>query len=99
VAQVSFAGRLTERVYVESEIPSCHASKREIENGLTEALLGLPGEWRVEILCSRSDTWWMLRVDGPRFTWTVVLTDPAERSAPEMTRCLLQALRERKVLS
>jgi len=41
----------------------------------------------------------MLRVDGPRFTWTVVLTDPAEQGASEMTRRLLQALRERKVLS
>ena len=96
---MSSAGRLAERVCVESEIPSGHASKREIENGLTGVLLGLPGEWRVEILCSRSDTWWMLRVDGPRFTWTVVLTDPAEQGASEMTRRLLQALRERKVLS
>ena len=41
----------------------------------------------------------MLRVDGPRFTWTVVLTDAAEQGASEMTRRLLQALRERKVLS
>jgi hypothetical protein len=90
---------LAERVYVESEIPSCHASKREIETTLTGALLGLPGEWRVEILCSRSGTWWMLRVDGPRFAWTVVLTDPAEQSASEMARRLLQALREKKVLS
>ena len=96
---MSFAGRLAERVYVESEIPSCHASKREIETALTGALLGLPGQWKVEILCSRSSIWWMLRVDGPRFTWTVVLTDPAEQSAPGMTRHLLQALRERKVLS
>lgn len=96
---MSLAGRLAERVHVESEIPSGHASKREIETALTGALLGLPGEWRVEILCSRSDTWWMLRVDGPRFTWTVVLTAPAEQNASEMTRRLLQALHERKVLS
>lgn len=90
---------LTNRMVVDSEIPSEHPDKSEIERGLRTALAGLPGEWRITVVCSRTSVWWVLRVEGPRFEWMTVLPDPAKQNAPEMTGRLLGALRDSKVLS
>jgi hypothetical protein len=93
------AAHLLEQIIVHSEIPSLHASKRRIEDGLRTALLGLPGHWRVEIICSRTDTWWVLRVDGPGFAWSTVLADRHDQHASRITARLLRALDEQKVLN
>lgn len=90
---------LTHRMVVDSEIPPDHPAKREIEQSLRSALVGLGGEWRVTIVCSRTSVWWVLRVDGPGFEWMTVLADPTKQNAPEMTGRLLAALRASKVLS
>jgi hypothetical protein len=90
---------VTHRTVVDSEIPPDHPAKREIENGLRSALVGLPGEWRIAVVCSRTSVWWVLRVEGPRFEWMTVLADPAQQNALEMTGRLLAALRASKVLS
>jgi hypothetical protein len=90
---------LANRTIVDSEIPSGHPAKREIERGLRSALVGLPEEWRITVVCSRTSVWWVLRVDGPGFEWMTVLADPTKQNAPEMTGRLLAALRASKVLS
>ena len=90
---------LTNRTILDSEIPLDHASKREIEQDLRSALVGLGGEWRVTIVCSRTSVWWVLRVGGPRFEWMTVLADATKQNSPEMTGRLLGALRASKVLS
>ena len=89
----------TNRTILESEIPSEHPAKREIEQGLRSVVRGLPDEWRIAIVCSRTSVWWVLRVDGPNFEWMTVLADPTTQNAGEMTRRLLDALRESQVLS
>jgi len=90
---------LTNRMIVDSEIPPDHPAKREIEQGLRSALVGLPDEWRITVVCSRTSVWWVLRVDGPGFEWMTVLADPTKQNASEMTGRLLGALRDSKVLS
>ena len=89
----------TNRMVVDSEIPPDHPNKSEIEQGLRSALVGLPGEWRITVVCSRTSVWWVLRVEGPRFEWMTVLPDPVKQNAPEMTGRLLGALRDSQVLS
>lgn len=93
------AAELTNRTIVNSEIPPDHPSKREIEQALCSVLVGLPDEWRITVVCSRTSVWWVLRVDGPAFEWMTVLADPTKQNAPEMTTRLLAALRASKVLS
>lgn len=89
----------TNRLIVNSEIPHDHPAKQEIERGLRSVLLGLPEEWRITVVCSRTSVWWVLRVDGPRFEWMTVLADPSKQHVKEMTRRLLGALRASKILS
>jgi hypothetical protein len=90
---------LTHRMVVDSEIPPDHRAKREIEQGLRSVLAGLPGEWRITVVCSRTSVWWVLRVDGTGLEWMTVLADPTMQNAPEMTARLLAALRASRVLS
>ena len=89
----------TNRVVIAKEIPPDHPAKHEIEQRLCSALVGLPGEWRVTVVCSRTSVWWVLRVEGPSFEWMTVLPDPTTQHANEMTGRLLVALRDSKVLS
>jgi hypothetical protein len=89
----------TNRTIVLSEIPPGHTSKREIEDGLRSVLVGVRGEWRIAVICSRTGVWWVLRVEGPGFEWMTVLVGPTEQNATEMTRRLLRALHDSKVLS
>jgi len=93
------AGDPTSRTILDSEIPPGHPAKRAIEIGLRSALVGLPGEWRMTVVCSRTSVWWVLRVDGPGFQWMTLLADPTQLNAPEITGRLLEALRASKVLS
>jgi len=90
---------LTNRPIIDSEIRPDHPAKREIEQGLRSALVGLPGEWRITVVCSRTSVWWVLRVEGPRFEWMTVLADATKQNSPEMSGRLLGALRASKVLS
>jgi hypothetical protein len=90
---------LTNRLIINSEIPHDHPAKQEIERGLRSVLVGLPDEWRITVVCSRTSVWWVLRVDGPGFEWMTVLADPTKQNAQEMTGRLLGALRASKVLS
>ena len=90
---------LTNRLIVSSEIPHDHPAKQEIERGLRSVLVGLPDEWRMTVVCSRTSVWWVLRVDGPGFEWMTVLADPSKQNAKEMTERLLGGLRASKVLS
>jgi hypothetical protein len=96
---VKNAEDLTHRMVVDSEIPPDHPDKREIEQGLRSAIVGLPGEWRITVVCSRTSVWWVLRVEGPRFEWMTVLADATKQNPPEMSGRLLGALRASKVLS
>ncbi len=96
---MSNAANLTNRTIVNSEIPPDHSSKREIEQALRSVLVGLPDEWRITVVCSRTSVWWVLRVDGAGFEWMTVLADPTKQNASEMTGRLLAALRASKVLS
>ena len=96
---MSSPANLTNRTIVNSEIPSDHPAKREIEQGLCSVLAGLPDEWRITVVCSRTSVWWVLRVDGPGFEWMTVLADPTKQNAPEVTGRLLVALRTSTVLS
>ena len=96
---MSNALNLTNRTIVNSEIPPGHSSEREIEEALRSVLVGLPDEWRITVVCSRTDVWWVLRVDGLGFEWMTVLADPTKQNASEMTERLLAALRASKVLS
>lgn len=45
---------LTNRTIVDSEIPPDHPCKRQIEDGLRSALVALPDEWRITVVCSRT---------------------------------------------
>lgn len=90
---------LTNQLIVNSEIPHDHPAKQEIERRLRSVLVGLPDQWRITIVCSRTSVWWVLRVDGPGFEWMTVLADPTQQNAQEMTGRLLGALRASKVLS
>ena len=90
---------VTHRMILASEIPPEHPDKREIEQGLCSALVGLPGVWKITVVCSRTSVWWVLRVDGPGFEWMTVLADPTKQNAPEMSGRLFAALRASKVLS
>jgi len=96
---MSSPANLSNRTILDSEIPPGHPDKDEIERGLRSVLVGLPDEWRITIVCSRTSVWWVLRVDGPTFEWMTVLADPAKQNAAEMTERLLGALRTSKVLS
>jgi hypothetical protein len=96
---VRAAEDLVNRAILNSEIPPGHPSKHEIEGGLCSALAGLPGEWRITIVCSHAGLWWSVRVDGPRFDWMSIFVDGTQQAAPEIIRRLLQALRDSKVLS
>jgi len=89
----------TSRILVTTEIPLGHPAKLEIEQGLRAALTGLAGEWRVTIVCSRTSVWWVLRVEGPRLEWMTVLASPSKQNPMEITRRVLAALRDSKVLS
>jgi len=89
----------TNRVVVATEISLDHPAKGEIERRLVSVLLGLPGEWRISVVCSRTSVWWVLRVEGPSFEWMTVLPDPTKQDPNEMTGRLLGALRDSKVLS
>ena len=93
------AENLTNRTIVDSEIPPDHPSKREIERSLCSVVVGLPDEWRITVVCSKTSVWWVLRVDGPGFEWMTVLGDPTKQNPLEMTGRLLEALRASKVLS
>jgi hypothetical protein len=84
---------------IDSEIPADHPAKREIEQGLRTALIGLPGKWRITVVCSSTSHWWMIRLDGPRVEWMTVLADPMEQDAPVVTGRVLAALRASKVMS
>jgi len=99
MAQVSNLPNLTNRTIVNSEIPPDHPAKGEIERGLRAILVGLPDEWRVTVVCSRTSVWWVLRVDGPGLQLTTVLADPTKQNAAEMTGRLLAALRGSTVVS
>jgi hypothetical protein len=96
---VKRAEDLSNRLVVNSEIALDHPAKQEIERGLRSVLVGLPDEWRITVVCSRTSVWWVLRVDGPGFEWMTVLADPSKQNAQEMTLRLLGALRASKVLS
>jgi hypothetical protein len=96
---VKDAEGLTNRTIVDSEISLDHPAKREIEQGLRAALAGLPGRWKVTVVCSKTSVWWVLRVDGPGVEWMTVLVDPTKQNAAEMTKRLLAGLRASKVLS
>ncbi len=96
---MSNPANLTNRTIVNSEIPPDHPAKGGIEQGLRSVLVGLPDEWRITVVCSRTSVWWVLRVDGPGLEWMTVLADPTKQNAPEMTGRLLAALRASKVLS
>ena len=74
---------LTNRLIVNSEIPHDHPAKQEIERGLRSVLVGLPDDWRITVVCSRTSVWWVLRVDGPGFEWMTVLADPTQQNAQE----------------
>lgn len=96
---MSTAEDLTNRTIVSSEIPVYHPFKRDIEDGLCSILVGLPGEWRITVVCSKTGVWWVLRVDGRGFEWMTVLADPTKQNPQEMTRRLLAALHASRVLS
>lgn len=96
---MSSPGNLRNRTIVNSEIPSDHPAKVEIEGGLRSILVGLPDEWRVTVVCSRTSLWWVLRVDGPGLQWMTVLADPTKQNAAEMTGRLLAALRGSTMVS
>lgn len=89
----------THRILLASEIPPEHPDKREIEQGLCSALVGLPGVWKITVVCSRTSVWWVLRVEGPHFKWMTVLVDPTKQKPPDIIARLLGALGASKVLS
>ena len=99
MAHVSHPASLMSRTIVNSEIPHDHPAKGEIEQGLRSVLAGLPDEWRITVVCSRTSVWWVLRVDGPGFEWMTVLADRTSQTASEVTGRLLDALRASTVLS
>ena len=96
---MSSAEDLTNRTIVNSEIEADHPLKQDIEQGLCSTLVGLPGEWRITVVCSKTSVWWVLRVDGRGFEWMTVLADSTKQNPPEMTGRLLAALRASRVLS
>jgi hypothetical protein len=85
-------------VDVYSEIPSDHAQRHPVEIGLRSALSGLRGRWRVKILCSKTEEWWAVGVEGPRFEWTAFLKEPDEQTASFITGRIMEALKEGGVL-
>ncbi len=98
MARVSSPANLTNRTIVDSEIAHDHPAKGEIEQGLRSILVGLPDEWRITVVCSRTSVWWVLRVDGG-FELMTVLADPTKQNVAEMTGRLLAALRGSTVVS
>jgi len=90
--------RLTNRIVLSSEISAQHPAKSAIEGALRAALLGLPGEWRVTVVCSVTTDWWVLSVEGPAFKWMTILADSLQQRPTEMSTLLLGALRHSRVL-
>ena len=93
------AADVSNRTILESEIPPDHPAKEQIELALKFALSGLPGEWKIAVICSRTSVWWVVRVDGPHFEWMTVLPDPTRQNAKEITCRLLAGLSAAKVVS
>ena len=69
-------------VEIRSEIPSFDPSKDSVEAAIRDVFDGLPGKWRVEILCSKLAERWMVRINGPALEWYLTLIG-AERHDPE----------------
>jgi len=67
---------------IRSEIPSWEPYTESVETAMRDAFAGLPGKWRVEILCSRLAERWMVRINGPAFEWYLTLNGE-ERHDPE----------------
>jgi hypothetical protein len=68
-------------VRIESEIPPGHPEKGRIEDVLRATLAGLPGKWRVRIVCSHIHVWWVVVIEGPQLDWVGLLADASEQTA------------------
>jgi hypothetical protein len=73
------------QVEIRSEIPSFDPSKDGVEAAIRDVFNGLPGKWRVEILCSKLAERWMVRINGPALEWYLTLIGAERR--PRSGRC------------
>jgi hypothetical protein len=81
-------------VQIRSEIPSWEPCKESVETAIRDAFSGLPGKWRVEIICSRIAERWMVRIDGPAVEWYLSLTGGEQRDPEAVAVRIKAALRD-----
>lgn len=82
-------------VVIESDIPAGHPQKQAIEEAIVAALKAVPGPWKVKVICSHIDVWWVLALKGPGFDWALMLKDPKEQKPEFVFEALKNALRAR----
>jgi hypothetical protein len=81
-------------VEIRSEIPSWEPCKESVETVIRDAFSGLPGNWRVEVICSRIAQRWMVRIDGPAVEWYLSLTGGEQRDPEAVAVRIKSALRD-----
>jgi len=81
-------------IEIRSEIPSWEPCKPSVETAVRDAFRGLPGRWRVEIICSRIAERWMVRIDGPAVEWYLSLAREEQRDPEAVAVRVRAALRD-----
>lgn len=79
------------QVVLESDIPSEHPAKAEIEAAVRDTVAAASGRWRVWIGVTALGSWWGLRVSGPAIDWVGTLQERDEQT-PEGMRARLEPL-------
>lgn len=80
-------------VEVHTEIPTWEPAREAVIEAIRSSFSGLPGEWRVEVLCSRIAERWMCRIDGPAFEWYLSLNGEERRDPEAVAHRFAAALR------
>jgi len=80
-------------VTVENDIPENHPHRQALEDAILAALRPVTGSWKVRIVCSKVDAWWVLTIRGPAFDWAVMLWSPREQTPDFIFDGLHEALR------
>lgn len=76
-----------------TEVPAGHAVRRALEGALREGSLRLLGQWTFSLRDARGGGWWLLRVEGPGFSRTLIV-EPAEQRPVDILKRLEECLRD-----
>ena len=81
------------QVTFSSEVPAGHAVRWAIQGALKQGALRLRGNWSLSLRDARGGGWWLLRVEGPDFSRTLIV-EPAEQEPAIILTRLEECLRE-----